>query len=337
MPKIRKLGRQRPILYKGIFLVPNSVVTRLCIAKNHFELAQIAHFNGKINQYYMTIDNLLAAVITAKEGSLTTTNHKVKIEKFFTHLGRRAKIRRIEKTDLYEFYDLWADSRYRVYFPKSQVVEKLRLFTDYLFKFVTTEIARSFKSDESVLAERINNDLRFYQSCSIQNEAGNFHEFHQMEAEEIGERHGIRLGMKLANPWNFMEFSLISDRKNIIEIIDDSDEIAKTIQELLKNWDDLISKITVLNFERTALEIASAKAHKKSTIVDDKSISEAVENASKNADARRFRLVLDFSYDPSEPKRTVEAFTRMKKALQYSSANPNKAPLEGWELWKEYP
>lgn len=88
----------------------------------------------------------------AKEGALTTTSHKRKIARFFAHLGKRAKIRRIERTDFDEFYDLWAESRYNVYFPKSQVVEKIRLFTFHLFDFVVTETARFFKSDETILA-----------------------------------------------------------------------------------------------------------------------------------------------------------------------------------------
>jgi len=330
--RIRKVSRARPILYKGQLSVPNSVISRLAIAKNHLELAQIAHFNGKINQYYMTIDNLLAAVITAKEGCLTTTSHPKKIEKFFVHLGRRARLRKIDKEDFDEFYELWADSRYKVYFPKSEVVEKIRLFTNHLFNFVLTEIARFYKSDETILAEKVNDQLKVYSSESIEKEAAFIHEQRQIEAEEIGDGGGPGIGMKLANPWNFMELSLFSDRKDISEIIDNSKATAKIIHDFLKNWEALCNQIWILNFSKIALEIATAKAEKNSTTIEAV-MPEAIEDAEKHPAIHRFRLILDLSYDSNEPKRTIENLSIALKAFR---DNPKKTELNGWEIRKNY-
>jgi hypothetical protein len=330
--RIRKVGRARPVLYKGQFGIPNNVISRLVIAKNHLELAQVAHFNGKINQYYMTIDNLLAAVITAKEGCLTTTSHPNKIEKFFVHLGRRARLRKMNKKDFKEFYELWADSRYSVYFPKSEVVEKIRLFTNHLFNFVLTEIARFYKSDETMLAEKVNDQLQVYSSESIEKEAAIIHEQRQIEAEEIGDGGGPGLGMKLSNPWNFMGLSLFSDRKDIREIIDNSEASAKIIHDFLKNWEDLCNQIWMLNFSKIALEIATAKAEKNSTTIEAV-MPEAIEDAGKHPATHRFRLILDLSYDSNEPKRTIENLSMALKAFQ---DNPEKTELNGWELRKKY-
>lgn len=332
--KIRKVGRARPVLHKGSFNVPIEVILRLRIARNHLILAQVTNFNGKINQYYMTIDNLLAAVIAAKEGALTTTSHKKKIDKFFDHLGKRAKIRRIERVDLDEFYDLWRKSRYNVYFPKSDVVEKIRLFTFHLFDFVVTEIARCFKSDETVLAAKVDEGLKVYQSNSIREEAAHIHEYHQMEAEEIGDRYGNKLGMKLANPWNFMEISLLSDRKDIIGIIDDSNDMKRDISNLLMVWDEIVDKVWGLNFKKVAIKIAEAKK-KKRPISTDEALLEAIKSAAKHPDVHAFRLVLNFSYDPSEPRRTGEYFSRVIGAIKEWDTHPYKVIRDGWEIWKD--
>ncbi len=330
--RIRKVGRARPILYKGQFSVPNSVIERIAIAKNHLELAQIAHFNGKINQYYITIDNLLAAVITAKEGCLTTTSHPKKIEKFLTFMGRKARLRKIDKEDFYEFYELWADSRYRVYFPKSEVVEKIRLFTNHLFEFVLTEVARFYKSDETILAEKVDNQLKVYSCECMEKEASFIHEKRQIEAEEIGDRGGPGLGMKLSNPWNFMELSLVSDRKDISELIDSSESAAKNVQAVLQNWEHLINEVFILNISNIASDIATAKAQKNSTTIDSV-IPEAIEIAGKHPAAHKFRLVLDLSYDSSEPQRTID---KIRMFLKAEKDNPKKSRFNGWEVRKEY-
>lgn len=332
--KIRKLGKKRPLLYKGKFGVPRDVIQRLRIAKNHLILAQIAHFNGKINQYYMTIDNLLAAVIITKEGDLTTQSHHEKIKKFFKHLGRRAKIRRIERTDFKEFYDLWAESRYSFYFPKSKVVERIRLFTFHLFDFVITEIARIYKSDETILSETVNEGIKVYQSDAILEKASDLHDYHEMEAEQIGDRYGSKLGMKLANPWNFMDIALVSDREDIIELIDNSKEIENILYKLLIEWDDLVFKTWELNYKKICLKMAKAKMAKRRISLET-ALNECFESAAKHPDAHGFRLVLDFSYDPFDPKRAGKFWIKMINNIRDLDANPNKTIKNGWEKLKD--
>ena len=333
--KIRKIGRERPILYRGKFVVPHTVVSRLEVAQNHLILAQIANFNGKIDQFYLTIDNLLSAVIIAEEGALTTLDHKKKIDKFFKHLRRRAKLRKIDKTDFYKFYDLWQRSRYRLFFPSSTTIEKFRLFTLHLFDFTVTEISRFFKSDETILTQKMEEMLEIFQSETILEEVSHIHEYHQMEAERIGEMYGAKLGMKLSNPWNFMEIYLLSDRLDIVNIVDESAGIRKILVSILKNWDDLVSKIQNLNFKQIALKVAKAKMVKRQIDINA-ALSEAIEAASKHPKTHSFRLVLNFRFDPSEPKRIGAFFSRLMRAEKEMIKNPNKAVKSGWEMYKEY-
>ena len=314
--------------------MPLQVIKRLAASKNHYILAQIANFNGKIDQYYLTIDNILSAVIVAKESTLTTTNHRKKITKFFKYLRRRARIRRIDKSDFDEFYDLWLKSRYSLYFPSSPEVEKIRLFTSHLLDFAITEIARLFKSDETILAQKVDELLEVYQSEAILEEADHIHQYHQMEAEHLGEIYGGRLGMKLANLWNFIEVSLLTDHKEIREIIDRSEDIRNLLDETLKNWDQVVFKIQGLIFRRVALEIADAKM-KKRAINADVALKEAMEAAAKHPKTQ-FRLTLNSTYDASGPKRTALFFSRMMKAADDMRKNPNKAVKTGWEIYKEY-
>jgi hypothetical protein len=333
--KIRKVGRERPILYRGKFDIPTEVISRLSIGKNHLMLAQIANFNGKVDEYYLAIDNFLSAVIVGKEGALTTKSHKEKIDKFFKHFGRRAKIRSIEKVDFMEFYHLWLRSRYGLYFPSSPVARKMSLFTWHLCEFTITESARSFKSDETILTQKVEELLEIYQSEVILEETAKIHEHHQMEAEMLGEMYGGRLGMKLGNPWNFMEISLLADRQDIADIIDQSQEIRTTLVEILKTWDKLVSRVQMLNFEQIALGIADAKM-KKRGIDKKKALSEAVEAAAKHPETHKFRIVLNFAIDTFEPKRIRDFFARMIRAEQDLIKNPNKAIKSGWENYKEH-
>jgi len=333
--KIQKIGRERPILYRGKFVVPHEVVSRLAVAQNHLMLAQIANFNGKIDEYYLAIDNLLSAVIAAKEGALTTVAHKKKIDKFFEHLRRRTKLRKIDKTDFYEFYDLWKRSRYCLFFPSSTTIEKFKLFILHLFDFTITEISRFFKSDETILARKMEEMLEIFRSETILEEVSHIHEYHQMEAERIGEMYGAKLGMKLSNPWNFMEIYLLSDRLDIINIVDESTEIRKILVSILKNWDNLISKIQNLNFKQIALKVAKAKMAKRQ-IDTNAALSEAIEAASTHPQTHSFRLVLNFRFDPSEPKRIGAFFSRLIRAERELIKNPNKAVKSGWEIYKEY-
>lgn len=332
--KVRKIGRDRPVLYGGKFRVPLPVIKRLAASKNHFILAQIANFNGKIDQYYLTIDNILSAVIVAREGTLTTTNHRRKITKFFRYLRRRTRIRSIDESDFHGFYDLWSKSRYSLYFPKSSETEKIMLFTSHLLEFAITEIARLFKSDETILAQKVDELLEVYESEAIQEEAEIIHQYRQMEGEELGEMYGGRLGMKLTNRWNFIDVSLLTDRKEILEIADGSEDIRTLLVETLKNWDQLVSTIQGLIFKRVALEIANAKM-KRRAIDPDVAMEESMEAAAKHPRAQ-FRLTLNSTYDPSGPKRTAAFFTQTMKALDDMRKNPNKAIMTGWEIYKKY-
>lgn len=333
--KIRKIGRARPILYRGKFNVPLPVIKRLAASKNHGLLAGITNFNGKIDQYYLTIDNILSAVILAKEGNLTTTDHRIKITKFYNHLKHRAKIRSIEKEDFYGFYNLWSRSRYRLFFPSSSDIEKIELFSQHLLEFSITEIARFFKSDETILSKNIEKLLKVYRNEAILEEVGHIHEYHQMEAESMGERYGGKLFRKLLNPWNFIDVSILTDRKNVNKLLNDSDEIHSLFADFLKTWDQLIDKIQLNNFDRIVSEIANGKI-KKHGIDEKVAIKEAIEAASLHPEVQRFRLSLNFTYDSSGPKRTVLYYSKMMKAALDLSDNPNKPILTGWEVFKKY-
>ena len=302
---MEKIGRSRPVLYRGRFNVPHPVIKRLAASKNHFNLARTANFNVKVDQYYLTIDNILFAIILAKEGNLTTNDHRRKIVKFFNHLKRRAKIRSIDENDFHEFYELWSKSRYSLFFPKSSKNEKIRLFFMHLIDFAITEIARSLKSDETILSQKVEELLEIYESESIQNELE--------EAERLGDRYGGKMGMKLANPWNFIDVSLLTDRNDIREFLDDSEDIQELFVDLIKNWDKIILKIQLENFKRIALEIADAKM-KKRGIEQDVAMTEAIEAAAKHPMVQRFRLTLNATYDSTGPKRT--AFVKMMKAAK---------------------
>lgn len=197
------------------------------------------------------------------------------------------------------------------------------------------EIARLFKSDETILAKKVDELLEVYQSEVILEEAGHIHEYHQMEAELLGDRYGSKLGMKLANRWNFINVSLLTDHKEICEIIKQSEEIRELLIETLKNWDQLVSKIQGLNLKRIALQIAEAKMEKKAINLDD-AMKEAVEAAAKHPEAYKFRLTLNSTYDSSGPKKTALSFSRIMKASRDMIENPNRAVMTGWEIYKKY-
>jgi hypothetical protein len=333
--KITKLGRERPVLYRGKLAVPKEVMSRLAVASNHFALSEIAGFNGQVDQYYLVIDNLLSAVVIAKEGTLTTTNHHKKIEKFFTHFARRAKIRSIDQSDFLEFHQLWNNSRYRLYFPDSATVWRMRQFSYHLFQFSITEIARFFKSDEVILRRKIDKLLEIYPTCSILEEASIIHERTQMRAEEFGNAHGYKLGMKLANPWNFITLSLLSDRQDITRIIDNSKQIRGLLKGLLEAWDGIISKIQTAMFEQLTLEIAYAKMKKKG-IRKEEALREALEAVPTHPRLHEFRLALGISIDVSEPHRMGSHLVWSLLEDEELEKHPRKTVLDSWERYKKY-
>jgi len=333
--KIKKMGRERPVLYRDRFSVPLTIIKRLAASKNHFVLAQITKFNGEIDQYYLVIDNLLSAIIIAKRGALTTTNHLKKISEFFKYMEKRAKIRSIEMSDFFGFYKLWLRSRYTLYFPKSSEIEKIRLFSMHLLEFANTEIARLFKSDETILAEKTDELLEIYQSEAILEEAEHIHEYHQIEAERIGDMYGSKLGMKLANRWNFIDVSLLADRAEIRDIVDQSEEIRELLIATLKNWDEIISRVQSLMLKRIALQITSSKMKKKAVNIDV-AMKEAIEAAARHPKTHNFRLTLNIMCDFNEPRKTASSFSRLMKASRDMIEHPHRPVMTGWEIYKRY-
>jgi len=331
--RLSKIGRKRPILYRGKFNVPLPIIKRLAAAKNHFILAKIDNFNGKVNQYYLTIDNILSAVIMAKEGTLTTTDHRKKITKFFKYLKRQAKARSIDEEDFYHFYKLWQKCRYSLYYPKSTEIEKIELFSLHLLEFAVTELARLYKSDETILAQKVDELLEVYQSEALLDEVANIHEYRQIEAERLGELYGRKFEMKFMNPWNFIDISLITDCKEIAEIIDNSDEIRNLMFKTLKTLEQMIFKIRELNFIRIVKEIADAKI-RKSAKKREVAIDEAIDAATKHP-GMKFRLALNFTYDSKDYKDLEKIKSWLIHAISDILTNPNKTIKTGWEIYKK--
>ena len=81
--------------------------------------------------------------------------------------------------------------------------------------------------------------------------------------------------------------------------------------------------------------IAQAKMTKRG-ICKDAALRESLEAAAKHPEAWRFRLVLNFSFDSSEPKEIVSSFSRTMKAIRDMEKNPHKAIKNGREIYKEY-
>lgn len=333
--KIKKVARERPVLYRGKFSVPPPVIKRLAASKNHFLLAKTTKFNGEIDQYYLTIDNLLSAIIIAKKGTLTTKNHLEKISEFFKYMKKRAKIRSIEISDFSGFHELWSRSRYTLYFPKSSEIEKIRSFSMHLLEFANTEIARLFKSDETILAKKTDELLEIYESDAILEEVENIHEYHQMEAEHMGDMYGSKLWMKLANRWNFIDVSLLTDRAEIRDIVDQSGEIRELLIATLKNWDEIISRVQSLMLRRIALQITNSKMKKRAVSVDT-AMKEAIEAAARHPETHRFRLILNIMCDFNEPRKTSSYFSRMMKASRDMIEHPHRYVMTGWEIFKKY-
>lgn len=302
--KIRKVGRERPVLYRGKFQVPKQVISRLAIAKTHLTLAAVGNPNMKVDSFYLSIDNILSAVIIAKESALTTTNHREKINKFFRHLKRRAKIRLIEQDDFNKFYRLWLKSRYKLYLPTWTEVFEMKIFTEHLFDFVVTELARVFKSDETILHKEINKLLKVFLCESVLEESEYLLQAHQYQAELAGDMYGDRLARKLLNPWNFIDVSLLTDSNQIANDIDKSDKIKGLLRNVLKAMDELVMEIQLNNLKRLALEIARAKVRKRQ-MDEETALSEAIEAAREHPALLKFRLTFNFNYDSSEPKETL--------------------------------
>ncbi|MGD0643753.1 MAG: hypothetical protein ABSA75_02485 [Candidatus Bathyarchaeia archaeon] len=337
--KITKIGRERPILYRGKFSVPKSVISRLAVSQNHLALAETANFNAKIDQFYLAIDNALSATIMAKEGNLGTTDHRQKIVKFFKHFGRRAKIRSINTKDFDDYYSLWSRSRYSLYFPSSKSTWEMGLFSLHLYEFAVTEISRFFKSDEIITARRVASLLKVYQSSVILEEASDVHEMNQMQLEEEGDEYGGKLERKLLNPWNYIHVSLVSDHDSIIGIADSSKEIRVMLTDFVDSWDKMIKKVISENLERIGIAIANAKMKKKG-ITEKQALEEAFEECVDHPELLKFRLSLNFTYDSMSAKEEIGKWGKIIAGYRINAASTknsdftNKAHKSGWENYK---
>jgi len=201
-----------------------------------------------------------------------------------------------------------------------------------LLSFIVTEIARHFKSDETILHERINESLQIFESEAFLKEVANIHEYHQMEAERLGEIYGCKLGMKIANPWNFINASLLADRKDIVKIIDESEEIRAILTKLIEAWDELVAKVQYLNFIKVATEIANAKIQKGKD--KEVAVEEALKEAVKHPKFQNFRLALNLAFDSRDIKKTA-LFKVMTMALKGLVLNTRKIKQSYWELLKD--
>jgi hypothetical protein len=329
--RVRKIGRERPILYRGKFHVPYGIVKRLAIPQNHLILAEAANFNAKVDQFYLAIDNTLSAMIIAKEGTLTTKNHKIKIEKFFNHFSRRARLRDITQEHFAKFYSLWSKSRYKLFFPGSLDIHEMGLFTNHLYEFAVTELARFYRSDETLLYNEILKQLEIRSSDALVKEVGNIHEARQIDMEQISEGSGSRLESKLLNPWIYIRASLLSDNGETIKTIDSSQKIGDIVRDFLRLWEKLVSEIVEQNMTRIGTSIANNKLKRKGR---DEVMKEAVEEVWKHPDILRFRLVLNLSYDSMSAKDELRKWAKLIAVTVGNLKDQNKAHKSGWENYR---
>jgi lipopolysaccharide biosynthesis regulator YciM len=144
--------------------------------------------------------------------------------------------------------------------------------------------------------------------------------------------YGGKLVRKLLNPWNFIDVSLLTDRREIAKTLDRSDEIRVLLGDALNSLDKLATRIQIENFMRIALTIAHAKTTK-SQISKEAAAEEAIEAASKHPELFKFRLSFNFNYDSSEPKETLSMFGRL--LLQsIGTESPYRVLKTGWETFK---
>ena len=89
----------------------------------------------------------------------------------------------------------------------------------------------------------------------------------------------------------------------------------------------------MLNLQKVASNIAEAKVKKRNISLEE-AMKEAIEDASNHPAAKEFRVILDLSYDQTEPRQIMENF-----AMILSGANGlfnNKADTSGWEKLKAF-
>ena len=131
-----------------------------------------------------------------------------------------------------------------------------------------------------------------------------------------------------------MDFTLVSDKKGVIGIIDNSNEITKLTFNILKQWDALISKIIENNINKKAIEIFQAKKSGNTNNSDELLMKEAIKAAVNQPDVHKFRLVLDLSYDANKPGSVLEDYAKLIKGAMDQINNPKGIRTSGWENFK---
>lgn len=333
----RFLGRERPALYKGEFTIPDAIVNRLVTSRTHHVLSTITSFATAVDQLYLAIDNALSAFVTANEGTLTTRDHREKIRRYLNHL-RNPKRYGIEKGDFERFYDIWSKSRYNGYIPTWTELYEMRAFTTDLISITVTETARHYKSDETILDDRVRKAVRVYPSERINDHIGEMHERAQIMAEEQGKILSNRVGMKLANPWNFIDVSLFTDKEELSKAIDKSDQIQDLLREITQKIEELFVHIQLLNHEVIVSAIADAKQRKGKQ--QGAAFGEALEASFNHPELSKFRIAFNAIYDSSEPRDTID----MLGGIMFAALNdagpigkPNrKIRLSRWQLIKKH-
>jgi len=220
--------------------------------------------------------------------------------------------------------------------PSWQEVMDMDRFASHVYDVGVTEIARSFRSDETILAREVEKLVHVYKSDRLHEVAERIHEEHEQAAEEAGEMYGGKLARKFLNPWNYMRMSLVSDRKGIRDIVDESNEFDKPLRNLLDSWDIIVNKSTVNNLVRLAYDIAARKMKKRR--VDEKEARrQALEAARNHPELLKFRLMLSLVFDSSEPRETLGMWGRaISSTMREITEQPRRMALDAWETWKEY-
>jgi hypothetical protein len=314
--------------------VPISVINRLVIAETHDLLSTITTFNSAVDQLYLAIDNTLTALIMVNEGTLTTRKHPEKIDYFFKAVRNPATYG-IEKRDFERFYKIWSKSRYNGHIPTWTELYEMRVFTAHLLSVAVTEIARFYKSDENILNSKVMASLPVYPSNGINEHISVLHERDQMIAEEQGEIFGNKLGRKLLNPWNFINISLFTDKKELTEAIDNSAKIQSLLREIVENVDEFFTQVQLKKYEMIASSIARGKQKKGKS--EKNAIEETIPASFKHSDLLKFRIAFSAIYDSSEPKDTVDMIGGIFASYLHQLGAGNKGiKLTRWQLLKKH-
>src|SRR5206468_3818037 len=168
-------------------------------------------------------------------------------------------------------------------------LKEMSSFTQHLFRFGITEIARSMKSDEVLLANKVHDSVGLFFSDTIGEFVGEVHDQRQEEAEEAGEVYGSKLERKFLNPWLYADVTLFADRPEVIRTVDTDARINEMLRGTVKSWDELINRIQWKNLKRLTSKIASSRTKES---VQKESAQDVVSRATEDPDFLKFRLAL---------------------------------------------